>query len=53
MVKVMKVRTVEARIGETETKLRPLDAREQQIRSSLDSRRTEVVEVLAALQESL
>ena len=46
------VRTVEARIGETEAKLRPLDAREQQIRSSLDSRRTEVVEVLAALQRA-
>src|SRR5580692_7188902 len=46
------VRTVETRIGETEARLRPLDAREQQIRSSLDSRRSEVVEVLAALQRA-
>jgi murein hydrolase activator len=46
------VRTVEIRIGDAETRLRPLDTREQQIRSSLDSRRTEVVEVLAALQRA-
>jgi septal ring factor EnvC (AmiA/AmiB activator) len=46
------VRTVEARIGDAEARLRPLDAREQQIRSSLDSRRSEVVEVLAALQRA-
>jgi murein hydrolase activator len=46
------VRTVETRIGDTEARLRPLDAREQQIRSSLDSRRAEVVEVLAALQRA-
>jgi len=46
------VRTVESRIGDAETRLRPLDAREQQIRSSLDSRRAEVVEVLAALQRA-
>jgi len=46
------VRTVETRIGETEARLRPLDVREQQIRGSLDSRRTEVVEVLAALQRA-
>jgi septal ring factor EnvC (AmiA/AmiB activator) len=45
-----KVRGVEDRIGETEARLRPLDAREQEIRTSLDSRRSEVVEVLAALQ---
>src|SRR4029079_6209591 len=44
------VRTVETRIGETEAGLRPLDSREQQVRASLDSRRTEIVEVLAALQ---
>ena len=47
-----RVRTIETRIGDAETRLRPLDAREQQIRSSLDSRRTEVVEVLAALQRA-
>ena len=46
------VRTVEARIGDAEARLRPLDARDQQIRSSLDSRRAEVVEVLAALQRA-
>lgn len=46
------VRTVETRIGDAEARLRPLDAREQQIRNSLDSRRAEVVEVLAALQRA-
>src|SRR5579872_371861 len=46
------VRTVETRIGDAEARLRPLDAREQQIRGSLDSRRSEVVEVLAALQRA-
>jgi septal ring factor EnvC (AmiA/AmiB activator) len=47
-----RVRGVEARIGDAEARLRPLDAREQQIRSSLDSRRSEIVEVLAALQRA-
>jgi murein hydrolase activator len=46
------VRGIETRIGETEGELRPLDAREQQIRASLDSRRAEIVEVLAALQRA-
>jgi septal ring factor EnvC (AmiA/AmiB activator) len=46
------VRGVETRIGEAEARLRPLDLREQQIRSSLDSRRSEIVEVLAALQRA-
>jgi murein hydrolase activator len=46
------VRNVETRIGETEGRLRPLDSREQQIRASLDSRRSEIVEVLAALQRA-
>ena len=46
------VRGVETRIGETEGRLRPLDSREQQIRTSLDSRRAEIVEVLAALQRA-
>src|SRR5437762_2794344 len=45
------VRSVETRIGETEADLRPLDSREQQVRASLDSRRTEIVEGLAALVE--
>jgi septal ring factor EnvC (AmiA/AmiB activator) len=46
------VRAVETRIGDAEARLRPLDTREQQIRSSLDSRRAEIVEVLAALQRA-
>jgi murein hydrolase activator len=46
------VRGVETRIGDAEARLRPLDGREQQIRSSLDSRRSEIVEVLAALQRA-
>ena len=46
------VRGVETRIGEAEARLRPLDVREQQIQASLDSRRSEIVEVLAALQRA-
>jgi septal ring factor EnvC (AmiA/AmiB activator) len=46
------VRGVETRIGDAETRLHPLDSREQQIRASLDSRRSEIVEVLAALQRA-
>src|SRR5690242_18330952 len=46
------VRGYETRIGETEGRLRPLDSREQQLRATLDSRRTEIVEVLAALQRA-
>jgi murein hydrolase activator len=46
------VRGVETSIGDAEARLRPLDTREQQIRGSLDSRRAEVVEVLAALQRA-
>src|SRR5438067_11537005 len=46
------VRGVETRIGDAEARLRPLDSREQQVRASLDSRRTEIVEVLAALQRA-
>src|SRR6202171_5955224 len=46
------VRSVETRIGDAEARLRPLDSREQQIRASLDSRRAEIVEVLAALQRA-
>jgi murein hydrolase activator len=47
-----RVRGVETRIGDAEARLQPLDAREQQIRASLDSRRSEIVEVLAALQRA-
>jgi septal ring factor EnvC (AmiA/AmiB activator) len=46
------VRGIETRIGDAEARLRPLDSREQQIRGSLDSRRAEIVEVLAALQRA-
>src|SRR6202163_2682287 len=46
------VRGVETRIGDAEARLRPLDGREQQIRGSLDPRRSEIVEVLAALQRA-
>src|SRR6185437_722683 len=46
------VRSVETRIGDAEARLRSLDSREQQIRGSLDSRRSEIVEVLAALQRA-
>jgi septal ring factor EnvC (AmiA/AmiB activator) len=47
-----RVRAVEGGIADTEIRLRALDGREQQIRGSLDSRRSEVVEVLAALQRA-
>ncbi len=46
------VRDVETKIGDAEARLRPLDARDQEIRGSLDSRRAEIVEVLAALQRA-
>jgi septal ring factor EnvC (AmiA/AmiB activator) len=46
------VRGVETRISDAEARLRRLDSREQQIRNSLDSRRSEMVEVLAALQRA-
>ena len=45
-----RVRATETKIAETEARLLPLDAREQDIRGSLDSRHSEIVEVLAALQ---
>lgn len=45
-----RVRATETKIAETEARLLPLDAREQGIRGSLDSRHSEIVEVLAALQ---
>ncbi|WP_430642029.1 murein hydrolase activator EnvC family protein [Bradyrhizobium ivorense] len=46
------VRSVETRIADAEARLQPLDNREREIRSSLDSRRAEVIEVLAALQRA-
>ncbi|RJF74181.1 murein hydrolase activator EnvC family protein [Rhodopseudomonas palustris] len=47
-----KVRAVEAKINDAEARLVPLDAREGQIRSSLEQRRGEIGEVLAALQRA-
>jgi len=46
------VRDVEGRMADTEGRLRPLDARELQIRASLETRRDEISEVLAALQRA-
>jgi len=47
-----RVRDIEGQIADTEGRLRPLDARELQIRASLESRRDEIAEVLAALQRA-
>jgi septal ring factor EnvC (AmiA/AmiB activator) len=47
-----RVRGVETRIDEAERRLASLDAREAEIRGSLQSRRSEIVEVLAALQRA-
>jgi len=47
-----RVRDIEGRIADAEARLRALDGREQEIRASLYSRRSEVVEVLAALQRA-
>ncbi len=47
-----RVRTVEGRISDTESRLRTLDDRETTIRISLDARRAETTEVLAALQRA-
>ncbi|MEZ0221422.1 MAG: murein hydrolase activator EnvC [Tardiphaga sp.] len=47
-----RVRSVETRIDDAEVRLRPLDAREQKIRGTLESRRGEIVEVLSALQRA-
>nr|WP_291699122.1 peptidoglycan DD-metalloendopeptidase family protein [Bradyrhizobium sp.] len=47
-----RVRSIEASMGDTEARLRVLDQREAQMRASLDSRRSDIVEVLAALQRA-
>jgi len=47
-----KVRSVESRISDAESRLVELDRHELAIRGSLDSRRSEIVEVLAALQRA-
>ncbi len=46
------VRTIETSMGDAEARLRSLDGREAQTRASMDSRRSEIVEVLAALQRA-
>jgi septal ring factor EnvC (AmiA/AmiB activator) len=46
------VRTVETKIDEAEARLKTLNGREQATRASLDSRRADIVEVLAALQRA-
>ncbi|MDE2377839.1 peptidoglycan DD-metalloendopeptidase family protein [Bradyrhizobium sp.] len=46
------VRAVETKIGEAEARLRGLNGHEQEMRASLDSRRADIVEVLAALQRA-
>ena len=45
-----KLREVETKVSDTETRLKPLDAQEATIRSSLEGRRSVIGEVLAALQ---
>ena len=40
------------KIDEAEARLKTLNGREQQMRTSLDSRRADIVEVLAALQRA-
>jgi septal ring factor EnvC (AmiA/AmiB activator) len=47
-----RVRTIETEMAGTEARLRPLDARELEIRASLETRRDEIAEVLAALQRA-
>ena len=47
-----KVRAAETGVADAEARLRLLDSREQAIRGSLNSRHTEIVEVLAALQRA-
>ncbi|MEK9280408.1 MULTISPECIES: peptidoglycan DD-metalloendopeptidase family protein [unclassified Bradyrhizobium] len=46
------VRTIETKIDEAEARLQNLNGREQEMRASLDSRRADIVEVLAALQRA-
>ena len=47
-----RVRAVEATIEAAQARLKPLDEREQLFRKSLDERRAEIVEILAALQRA-
>ncbi len=45
-----RIRDVEANLDATQARLGPLDDRERALRSSLDSRRATIVEILAALE---
>lgn len=47
-----RIRTIEANISDSEGRIRPLDAREAEIRLSLETRRDRIGEVLAALQRA-
>src|SRR5437868_7150894 len=47
-----RVRAIETQIGDAEGRIRALDNRQDTIRQSLNSRRAEVTEVLAALQRA-
>jgi septal ring factor EnvC (AmiA/AmiB activator) len=47
-----RVRDAESHVSDAETRLHALDAHEQEIKGSLDARRSEVIEVLAALQRA-
>jgi murein hydrolase activator len=46
------VRDLEARMEDAQARLRTLDARAREMRATLDSRRSDIVEVLAALQRA-
>jgi septal ring factor EnvC (AmiA/AmiB activator) len=45
-----RIRDLERKIGDTEQRLKPLDADEARVRKSLDGRRATIAEVLAAMQ---
>ena len=45
-----RIRDLEGKIAATETRLRPLDEKEQKLRQSLEARRDTIAQVLAALQ---
>jgi len=47
-----RIRTIESNINDSEGRIRPLDAREAEIRLSLETRRDRIGEVLAALQRA-
>lgn len=47
-----RIRTIESNISDSEGRIRPLDAREAEIRLSLETRRDRIGEVLAALQRA-